>query len=665
VFTNLFLNAKLCFSNLPASALLHKVNSILVELDLYDVRNLRVGTPLNRLLSGGQRKRLNIALELIREPWILFADEPTSGLSSSDSEEIMQLLSEQSSKGRLVVVNIHQPSSDIFKLFDKIIVLDKEGYPVYFGNPLDTIPYFNDFNQRISTSADYCNVCENVNPEVIFKILEEKKTNQFGEYTKERKTLPVDWHQYFLSKNNHPKEIKEHFAELPKVEFNKPSPFRQFLIFGKRNLLTKLANIQYLSMALLISPLLAILLATLCRFNNPADNVTSYVFASNDNIGSYLFMSVIVALFVGLIISAEEIIRDRKILLRESYLKLSRLSYINSKVVYIFLLSALQSFMYVIIGNTILEIHGMTFYYWIILFSTSCLANLMGLFISSIFTSVVAIYIMVPLIIVPQILLSGVVVSYDKLNKIVSEKEFVPIVGDVIASRWAYEALVVTQFARNDFQKHYFNVNKQESNIKFNLLFVLPEMKNTVGELKLLDNKSSAVYQNKFEYLQNGIAHLKQTDAKGILANQPSNPVNMLQLENKLNIINDILPADLDRLSQMKDSITKTLVTKLGGLNQYLEFKNRFYNKTLADMVLKRKELETFIKSGNEIIRKMEPIYQIPGSAYGRAHFLSSTKMIGKQSIPTLQFNLTVIWLMSILIYSFLIIFSTFINRLR
>ena len=138
----------------------------MVDLDLYDVRNLKVGSPLNKFISGGQRKKLNIALELIREPWILFADEPTSGLSSSDSEEIMQLLTEQTSKGRLVVVNIHQPSSDIFKLFDKIIVLDKEGYPVYFGNPLDSIPYFNDFNQRISTTADFCNVCENINPNI-------------------------------------------------------------------------------------------------------------------------------------------------------------------------------------------------------------------------------------------------------------------------------------------------------------------------------------------------------------------------------------------------------------------------------------------------------------------------------------------------------------------
>jgi ABC-type multidrug transport system ATPase subunit len=666
VFTNLFLNAKLCFNNLSKEALLDKVNSILIELDLYEVRNLKVGTPLNRLISGGQRKKLNIALELVREPWVLFADEPTSGLSSSDSEEIMQLFSEQSSKGRLVVINIHQPSSDIFKLFDKIIVLDREGYPVYFGNPLDAIPYFNDYNQRISTSVDYCNVCENVNPEVIFKILEEKKTNQFGEYTSERKTSPAEWHQYFLSKYNNRKEITTNLAPLPKVEFNKPNVFRQFSIFGKRNILTKLANLQYMSMALLISPLLAFLLASLCRYNDPGTNMnSSYVFALNDNIPSYLFMSVIVSLFIGLIISAEEIIRDRKILLRESYLKLSMFSYIHSKIVYVFLLSALQSIMYVVIGNSILGIHGMIFYFWVILFSTSCFANLLGLLISSVFTSVIAIYITVPLIIVPQILLSGVVVNYDKLNKFVSEKEFVPWVGDIMASRWAYEALLVTQFRYNEFQKYYFDVERKESNTKFNLLFVLPEAKNTINDLKSIENKRSKKYFNKLRLLNNEISFLKQTDYNNLLKYNDLHSDNFRSLENKLEIINDVLPEKLNELSEQKDSITHILVSKLGGTDHYLDFKNQYYNNSLSDIVLKRKDLESFIKTDDEIIRRMEPVYQIPNSKFGRAHFLASSKTVINLTLSTFIFNMIAIWLMSVFLYSFLIIFSKFSNRLK
>ncbi len=86
VYQNLFFNAKLCLDGLPDEKIAEAVNSILKDLDLFEASGLKVGSPLNKYISGGQRKRLNIALELIREPHILFVDEPTSGLSSSDSK---------------------------------------------------------------------------------------------------------------------------------------------------------------------------------------------------------------------------------------------------------------------------------------------------------------------------------------------------------------------------------------------------------------------------------------------------------------------------------------------------------------------------------------------------------------------------------------------------
>ena len=486
VFTNLYINAQLCFDNLSREELTEKVNSLLTELNLYDVRYLKVGNPMNKFISGGQRKKLNIALELIREPWILFADEPTSGLSSSDSEEIMQHLAEQTIKGCIVFVNIHQPSSDIFKLFDKIIILDKGGYPVFFGNPPDTVPYFNDFIQNHTIAADMCYVCESINPETIFKILEDKKVNEYGEYTSERKMTPAEWHNLYLQSTGQNKI--EVAWPLPEIQLRKPNPCKQFIIFSKRNLLSKLANRPYILLVLLISPFLASVLAFLCKSGNSTQG-TGYAFGANENIGSFLFISVIVALFLGLIISAEEIISDRRILLRESYLKLSKSGYLNSKVFYLFALSALQTFLFVLISNSVLQIPGMIKYFWMILFATSCFANMLGLFISSLFNSVVAIYIMVPLVMVPQILFRGVVVNFDTMNDKVSSKEVVPFTGDLIVSRWAFEALAVTQFKFNDYQKHLFSTEQQESNVKFDCLFVIPEVEKALKELKTLTEK--------------------------------------------------------------------------------------------------------------------------------------------------------------------------------
>src|SRR6185436_4299975 len=104
-----------------------------------------------------------------------------------------------------------------------------------------------------------------------------------------------------------------------------------------------------------------------------------YIFRENQNIPAFIFICVIVALFIGLSVSAEEIFRDRKILKRESFLNLSRSSYLFSKISIMFLLSAIQTFSFVIIGNSILGIGNMFADYWLILFSTACFANLLGL----------------------------------------------------------------------------------------------------------------------------------------------------------------------------------------------------------------------------------------------------------------------------------------------
>ena len=124
---------------------------------------------------------------------------------------------------------------------------------------------------------------------------------------------------------------------------------------------------------------------------------TEYTFFNNSNIPVYFFMSVVVALFIGLIISAEEIFRDRKILKRERYLNLSSSSYLISKVVILFSISALQTFTFVLIGNWILGIPLTEMRYWLILFSTACFANVLGLNISSAFDSAVTIYILIPI----------------------------------------------------------------------------------------------------------------------------------------------------------------------------------------------------------------------------------------------------------------------------
>ncbi|TAL74317.1 MAG: ATP-binding cassette domain-containing protein, partial [Bacteroidetes bacterium] len=151
VFENLFYAACQCFEGKSNIEITSLVDHTLSNLGLFEKRNLKVGSPFNKVISGGQRKRLNIALELIREPLVLFLDEPTSGLSSRDSENLMDLLRDMTLKGKLIFTVIHQPSSEIFKMFDKVIILDQGGCMAYYGNPVDSVIYFKTLDAQINS----------------------------------------------------------------------------------------------------------------------------------------------------------------------------------------------------------------------------------------------------------------------------------------------------------------------------------------------------------------------------------------------------------------------------------------------------------------------------------------------------------------------------------
>ncbi|MEX1003015.1 MAG: ATP-binding cassette domain-containing protein [Crocinitomicaceae bacterium] len=483
VFQNLFYNAKLCFGGMDDKLIAKRVLKTLSSLGLYETKDLKVGSPLDKTISGGQRKRLNIALELIREPSVLFVDEPTSGLSSRDSENIMDLLKELALKGKLIFVVIHQPSSDIFKMFDKLLILDVGGYLIYNGNPVDGVMYFKKCINHVNSDESECPTCGNVNPEQIFNIIESKVVDEYGNQTQHRKISPKEWNKSYLKSLEANPNAIEDANVIPESTFKKPGFIKQLKVYFTRDILSKLTNRQYMAINLLEAPALAFILAFFVKFYNIQDG-SDYSFKSNQNIPQFLFIAVIVALFIGLTVAAEEIIKDQKILKRESFLNLSKGSYLTSKITIMFIISAIQMMFFVLIGNYILEIQGMWWQYWLILFSLSCFANLLGLNISASFNSVKVIYILIPILIIPQLLFSGVIVKFDKLNPLFGDESAVPLIGNVMASRWAYEALAVVQFKENEYGDIYFEYEKKKSFATWKKDYWLQEMNANLDYLK-------------------------------------------------------------------------------------------------------------------------------------------------------------------------------------
>lgn len=655
VFQNLYFAAKLCFSQLSKEELEKLVNKTLSSLGLSETKDLRVGSPLDKTISGGQRKRLNIGLELLREPSVMFVDEPTSGLSSRDSENIMDLLKELSLKGKMIFVVIHQPSSDIFKMFDKMVILDVGGYQIYYGNPVEAVTYFKTIVNMIDKEVGSCMTCGNVNPEQIFNIIETKVVNEYGKFTDQRKISPEDWNEYFKQQIT-VGSVEEH-SDKPKVTLNIPNKIKQAVIFTTRDVKSKLNDTQYLVINLLEAPVLALLLAYIVRYF-PSDGA-EYWFAKNENIPAFFFMSVIVALFMGLTVSAEEIIKDRKILKRESFLNLSRLSYVFSKLLILFSLSALQTIMFVLIGDIILGIENMTLSYWVILFSISCFANIMGLNISSAFNNAVTIYILIPLLLIPQLILSGVVVNFDKLNPQISTEDKVPLIGELMASRWAFEALMVTSFKDNPYESMMYDMEKRMANAEYKTTYYIPTLESHLDYV----NQNFAVTDNRAEVSKRLKIIKNEIDKElAIIGRQNFPQADQLTMDSYngglfdptkefLRTLKKVYANRYNKASNERDQFTRKMSPEEKA--QFDLAKNMHANEQIRFFVRNTGTKERIIEQDQQLVRKIYPIYMDPqpnNPLDFREQFYFPTKHFLGTYLDTKVFNVAVIWLMSLLL---------------
>ncbi|MFL5765046.1 MAG: ATP-binding cassette domain-containing protein [Bacteroidia bacterium] len=655
VYQNLFYNAELCHGDQKSRIIVNKTLSTLAGLGLQEAKDIKVGSPLNKMISGGQRKRLNISLELIREPPILFVDEPTSGLSSRDSENVMDLLKELSLRGKLIFVVIHQPSSDIYKMFDKVIILDKGGYQIYYGNPIEAVMYFKEMTNQLNSDIGECESCGNVNPETIFNIIESKEVDEYGNSTANRKISPEQWSGYYQKRlpENHTANVKT--TEKSKSSFSRPAKFRQFKIFLKRDLVSKISNLQYIAINLLEAPLLAMILAGFIRYYSGSES--EYVFRENENIPAYIFISVIVMLFFGLTVSAEEIFKDQKILKREQFLNLSKFSYLCSKIFLLFSISAIQSLLFALVGNWIIGIHGMFLDYFLVLFSVSAFANVIGLNISSAFNSAVTIYILIPLLIIPQMILGGAMISYDKINRYLGGGEKVPVLAEFMISRWGYEALMVDQFVYNKYEKEFYPIDKKISEANYILAYYIPELRKIISESKsaLEENKagkSSAVSEN----LETLNAELKkfpgECSAVGLNLSGTllKNPDYLVKAGKALDLLNDEQSDVFNYWDRKNEELLKNF-NRANGQEKVTRIRDDYSNDYLKDILCRTFAKKKVLRDNGVLVQVIDPIFRsVDGSAFISVHeplFIPEKKLFGK-TIGVLAFNVLVIWVFSL-----------------
>lgn len=644
VYQNLWFTAKLCFEGMSETEIDKRVMEVLRQLGLDAARDLKVGSAINKYISGGQRKRLNIALELIREPAILFLDEPTSGLSSTDTEKVVNLLKELTYKGKLVIVNIHQPSSDVYKMFDRLWLLDKGGYPIFDGNPIEAITYFKTAANYADSGTSTCPTCGNVNPEVVLNIIDEKSINENGEISDERKVTPQDWHKAYLrNQQTDTKDIPVK-NDVPATDQRKPGVLRQMLIQLQRNFRTKITNVQYLLITLIEAPALAAICAMLTHYAP----VEGYTVMDNKNLVSYLFMAVIVAIFIGMSGSAEEIIKDRALLKREKFLNLSYGSYISSKILFMAFVTLLQTLLFVCVGNSIMGLQDLFFVWWGILFLAAFLSGLIGLLLSQCLNSVVAIYISIPILLIPQILLCGLVVNFSDLTP-KSTTGNVPVIGDIIPSRWAYEALAVTQFKDNSFEAPLFEKQREKYEAQYYLMAFLYEVQSQLETMNEEKQQGKEVKPEHMDVIKKALPVIADVCSMKAYEGDYS----YASLRKYTDDAEDVLSTKGNKAMLAEDALIASAIRSMGK-EEYMQLKRDHYNLQLENFCINADTKHTHDVVEGHIVPRAGFIYLTPRSTNGRAPFYSCVKVIGEREIPTLWFNTAVMLIMSIIIAALL-----------
>jgi len=379
-----------------------QVNKVLKTLTLTDAQDVLIGTAEKKGISGGQRKRVNLAQELITEPSILFLDEPTSGLDPKSDNDVMNLLKNISERGKIVLLTTHAITEENFRILTHLIVLTKQGKLAYFGPANEACAYFG-----VNKPFEIFDKLEKQSPDS-WKI-KYRTSGYYKEYVVNRKSESRKTESKILSNYN-----------------KRNSQISQLLILVSRYFKIKIRDKVSTLILLLQAPIIAFFISLV--FNRSEEKIQA------------LFIMVIAAIWLGCSNAVREIVSEQAIYKRERMVNLSIFYYLFSKIVVLAILCLIQCLILVLIVSNALDFSGNVNLLFIILLLTSIASLSIGLLISSLVKTNEAAMGLVPIVLIPKIILGGLI------SKFAIMKDAIKVVAAFMISRWSFEASLISEF---------------------------------------------------------------------------------------------------------------------------------------------------------------------------------------------------------------------------
>ncbi len=364
------------------------------KLRMLDKKDTLIGSPERKTLSGGQRKRVNIALELINDTPVLFLDEPTSGLSSYDAESVIELLKELSRQGKTIITTIHQPSIHIYKQFDDLIMVNRDpggktGSMVYFGPAYpDSIQFLNCRPPGPATS--------DLSPEMLLSGLAGKSS--------------AEWQQVYQASRYHHdfvvarpgKQPAPAAAGSPGAKPKRHFDLTQWFALVKRNTIVKLRDKTQTAILMIQAPLFATLIVLVYHglSHDTGEDLTKKL------VGIH-FLMVIAAIWFGCNNSARDIVGEWTVYKRERMVTLRLGSYAFSKLAVLLGLALIQCLFLLGIVDLALGLKSSFFLTYGMLVLSAMVGTGLGLCISAISKTTESAIALLPVVLLPIIALGG------------------------------------------------------------------------------------------------------------------------------------------------------------------------------------------------------------------------------------------------------------------